>query len=261
MDRDVGRGLGKKKKSGILGLGLGLGMGMGGGSMRAAHSRSGSTASSFGSDGLSTPSTSRSGSGSGRLSLNPSFVLSGGGEMGGRDRVSSNRSSLRPLSSSGESVVSYASGGSGGSGVSASVSVRWDEEGLESGRERRRRERVGIGKVGGDGKEEKESREMSDGRKRTPLTSVFPDIHQPQPQSQPNTHTRNPTPTYPISTIEEATQDGPGEKVEREAVMETPVQKARARPVSEQLLWNEGGRPKGICGEESGKFPFLSLPL
>jgi hypothetical protein len=130
---------------------------------------------------------------------------------------------------------------------------------LETGRERRRRERVGVGRVGGEGKEEeKESREMSDGSKRTPLTSVFPNIHQPQPQSQSHTRTRNPTPTYPISTIEEATQDAP---VEREAVMETPMQKARARPVSEQLLWNEGGRPKGICGEESGTFPFLSLSL
>ena len=89
-----------------------------------------------------------------------------------KDRVpstKSNASSLRPLSTS-----------SGESGALGGSSVKWDEERLESVRERRRKERVERlvekEKEGGKtskGKTEKESRKYVDGRKRTPLMAVF----------------------------------------------------------------------------------------
>jgi len=76
------------------------------------------------------------------------------------------------------------------SGSSVSVgSVKWDEEGLETVREQRRREKEAAGsrrmsedsarEVGGDAGEKterrtsRESRRSSEGRRRTPLSSVF----------------------------------------------------------------------------------------
>lgn len=98
----------------------------------------------------------------------------------------------------------------------------------------------------------KESRRTSEGRRRTPLTEVFP-------AEQVATPPRG----YPVVTVEEPTLDGHSAPDDREyldgergSVLETPVKVARRRPVSEQLLGRS--RPKGMYEEDGdGVFPFF----
>ena len=180
------------------------------------------------------------------------------------------------------------------------MSVRWDEEGLESGKVRRSLEReVRSRKEGLDERErekerekgstrdpgrgkERESRRHSDGRKRTPLTAVFPDtiatattatagapttVMMPVSASPPTAyHAGN-----PVVTVQEATIDGDEEgEMEKEneggltrrPTLETPAKKARLRqrPVSEQLLLGGRSRPQGMYEEGSGGFSFSLSP-
>jgi len=132
------------------------------------------------------------------------------------------RPSLRPLSSS--SRVSRVSSGS---------SIKWDEECLENVKERRKKEREVKAKKKekanqNENEKKRECRRSLEGRRRTPLSEVFPDIH-----------------GNPILTIEEATVDA-----HDPATLVTPVKPARPRPVSENLLGKP--RPKGIHEDGDG---------
>jgi serine/arginine repetitive matrix protein 2 len=163
-----------------------------------------------------------------RLSVDSANILS-------RNRsgsVISTESSLRPLSLT--STDSRASSGS------SAASVRWDERGLETVREQRKKEREAKRQIEekSDRRSSKESRRSSEGRRRTLLSSIFPSQ---QPGTPPKRH------SYPIVTIEEATSDGHGDPDDDAALQEepqqpaaTPVKKARPRPHSEQLLGRSG---------------------
>jgi hypothetical protein len=122
------------------------------------------------------------------------------------------------------------------------VSVKWDEEGLECARERRRREREGRGdKV--DGRTgarvgERERRKTSEGRKRTPLAAVFSlagGEPEPEPEPEPDPH------PHDNSSV------GVGEEQAGDVDLEATIKKARPRrAVSEHLLGKGKGRPVGI---------------
>ncbi|KDR69956.1 hypothetical protein GALMADRAFT_898782 [Galerina marginata CBS 339.88] len=237
----------------------------------------------------------------------------------------STNSSLRPLS-----TTSTTSRLSSASGSSSGVSVRWDEEGLETVREARRREREGrvdekdrdrgdekeqnekdkdMGKQKKERRTSRESRRSSEGRRRTPLSAVFPDVlgdgvvdvglaqEDEDEEEQDVDERRQQKFAYPILTIEEATSDGHGrmdydddEEEEGEEMIgsddgsaefaaldedeeqdtrkglatgegedekpaATPVKKARARPLSEQLLGRS--RPRPMYEDEEGVLSIL----
>jgi hypothetical protein len=214
------------KKQSILGLGLPT-------SVRLPTLRSGSTASSN------------------RLSVD-SVVASNNPYKDSRARSGStlsSGSSLRPLSSI-----------SGTSRASSGCSVRWDEECLETVKERKKLDkdlRKAEKALSGDivpktpsdseppGTSRKETTRTSDGRRRTLLSEVFP-------QSR----------AFPIVTVEEATSDGHeapddepiAQPVERPC--QTPPRRPRVRPLSEQLLGRRA-RPVGIYEDGDGKLTLL----
>jgi serine/arginine repetitive matrix protein 2 len=182
--------LGTKKHS-ILGLGLPS-------TMRLPRIRGGSTASSVilnaGSGMTQSNLAAAPGAASAFLNPNnqsgtltapqPSRLSVETAVQAGRDRAasvaSSNGSSLRPVSvTSSNSRLS-----TGSSVISSGASVRWDEEGLETVREQRRKEReerrLSDDSVATNEKAErrtsKESRRSSEGRRRMPLSSIFPEV-------------------------------------------------------------------------------------
>ena len=184
-----------------------------------------------------------------RLSVDSANILS-------RNRsgsVLSTESSLRPVSLT--STDSRASSGS------SSVSVRWDEQGLETVREQRKKEREVKRQTEekSDRRSSKESRRSSEGRRRTPLSSIFPSQ---QAGTPPKRH------SYPIVTIEEATSDGHGspedevlqEEPQQQQPVATPVKKARLRPHSEQLLGRSWPRPTPEDDEGQFIIPFYLVP-
>ena len=225
------KSLGKRKTS-ILGLGLPS-------TMRLPSSRNGSTASSV---------VVANGFGK-RLSIDSATVLGGGILARGRSGSQmSTASSLRPLSAS-----SCVSGDSGGSSNS-SVSVRWDEAGLETVKESRRMERESKNTAKKKEKEKSKkrsksgkdsSRKASDGRKRKPLAAIFPGTLSEREEEE----TANPV--TPIVTIEEATMEGCSGDEEM-LLTETPIKRARSRPMSEDLLGRS--RPKAIYDDGDGEY-------
>ncbi|KAF9457373.1 hypothetical protein BDZ94DRAFT_1175700 [Collybia nuda] len=235
-----------RKKRSILGLGLPSTMGAM--TMRLPTVRNGSTASS-----TMAPTNNR-------LSVE-SAGLTMGRDRAGSVMSTSTASSLRPMSTT--SSMS-------GSRISSGSSVRWDEECLENVRELRRKERREKEEVRrqegceADSKgKNKESRRSSEGRRRTPLSEVFPDAPKESPEP---VHRRQ----LPIVTVEAATADGhsaPDDCVsmmeddeeiyeeEQEPRLETPVKKARARPLSEQMLGRS--RPRAMHESEDGVLSIL----
>ena len=182
-----------------------------------------------------------------RLSADSANILS----RNRSDSVLSSESSLRP--------VSLTSTDSRASSSSSTASVRWDEQGLKTVREQRKKEREVKRQVEEklDRISSKESRRSSESRRRTPLSSIFPSQ---QPGTPPKRH------SYPIVTIEEATSDGHGGPDEDEVLQEeeepqrqqpaaTPVKKARLRPLSEQLLGRNWPRP--TQDDDEGQFILL----
>ncbi|KAF8867965.1 hypothetical protein CPB84DRAFT_1810241 [Gymnopilus junonius] len=275
-----------------------------------------------------------------------SVNLVGGANANRASSVLSSGSSLRPVSTSSMgsvdrrlssasgssrlSAVSGASGVSQGSGLSQGSVVKWDEEGLQSARETRRKERAERERAEREkekmmSKEERrssrESRRSSEGRRRTPLTEIFPgvalngslpasavgavfgkgdemvvdnsvqdvemrdvDDDDVERDDEDIDERRQRRFEYPILTIEEATNDGHGayldddeeegdvalgseegsvdeqeqvyeEKAKEEKKMDTPVKKARARPLSEQLLGKS--RPKAMYEDDEGVLSIL----
>ncbi|KAJ7132975.1 hypothetical protein C8R46DRAFT_1048292 [Mycena filopes] len=173
----------------------------------------------------------------------------------GNVRRESTNSSLRPLS-----VLSSA-GSSVGSRVSSGSSVRWAEEVVDRVRGKKRDSGEGGDKEKKEKEKEKkgserESRRTSEGRRRTPLSDVFPSLSRRSSGAE-SAHSGRHGP--PMLTVEEATTDGHGhgdeEEEEGEHIVEgsfeivsaTPVKRARARPVSdEQTLGGVKARPRGI---------------
>ena len=178
-----------------------------------------------------------------RLSADSANILS----RNRSDSVLSSESSLRP--------VSLTSTDSRASSSSSTASVRWDEQGLKTVREQRKKEREVKRQVEEklDRISSKESRRSSESRRRTPLSSIFPSQ---QPGTPPKRH------SYPIVTIEEATSDGHSGPDEDEVLQEeepqrqqpaaTPAKKARVRPLSEQLLGRNWPRP--TQDDDEGQF-------
>ncbi|KAF8959872.1 hypothetical protein BDZ97DRAFT_1666634 [Flammula alnicola] len=268
---DAAKTLGPKKRS-ILGLGLGLPS-----TVRLPSVRAGSTASSNINIGAANPAPGPGPVSSyHRLSADSALQLNRAASTterrGSVVSSASAGSSLRPLSTT--SSTSRASSRSSGG------SVRWDEEGLETVREQRNKEREERRKdeERAERRTSRESKHSVEGRRRTSLAAVFPEV---QPQQQPvmgspasvaSTATaEGRRHSYPILTIEEATVDGHGvrdddemvveeEKCQEEEVVQpsvaaTPVKKARARPLSEQLLGKS--RPKPMYEEDEGVLSIL----
>ena len=202
--KEVTQTLGRKVS--ILGLGLPS-------SIRLPTLRGGSTASSV---------VTAAQSNSNRLSVESGIL--GRGRSGS---VLSNGSSLRPVSTaSSNSRVSS----------NSSSSVRWDEEGLETVKEQRRKERLEKAK------EEKRSKKRSEkdktrdkdvGRKRAHISDIFLDAGSSiSPLSDEMTPRCSSKSQGPLLTVEEATYDHSGDDDEDP----TPTKTARPRPVSEQSL-------------------------
>jgi hypothetical protein len=155
----------------------------------------------------------------------------------------SNSSSLRPPST--------ASGMSRSS--SSSASVKWDEGGLETvkemrkkDREERRRNSTDSNAVLNDATK-KGSRRSAEGRKRPLVSDLFAEVDissrptSPEVQSQRSSVISK---EGPVVNIETATNDGHGHASDLETI-ETPMKRARPRPMSEQMLSNMP-RPQGI---------------
>ena len=155
----------------------------------------------------------------------------------------SNSSSLRPPST--------ASGMSRSS--SSCASVKWDEEGLETVKEMRKKDREERRRNSTDsnavlnGATKKGSRRSAEGRKRPLVSDLFAEVDinnrptSPEVQSQRSSIISE---EGPIVNIETATNDGHGHASDLET-LETPMKRARPRPMSEQLLSNVP-RPQGI---------------
>ena len=240
--------LGKKKAS-ILGLGLPS-------TMRLPSARSGSTASSI----VAASNVNH------RLSVDSANLLGGGILARGRSgSTMSTVSSLRPMSTKSRQS----------SGSSGAASVRWDEAGLQTVKEIRRKDKEARSKEKEKekaeskekSKEKKKSKKSKSGkdstrksseiRKRTPLSAIFPGTI----ASERKVETEQP-PLSPILIIERATVDGHGlEQHEAEAEnspMETPQKRVRPRPVSEQLL--DRSRPKPFYEGDDGEISCCSHP-
>jgi serine/arginine repetitive matrix protein 2 len=177
-------------------------------------------------------------------------VTVGRSRAGSRSTMSSTTSSLRPLST--------ASGHSAGSCGSSAVSIRWDEEGLATVKEARERDRATRRGPRG------ESRRGSEERRRTSLTSVFPETAEHiRPASRQDKDDEDEAPMMPTVNIETATTvDGHSIREEIESDYEqddsssmtrTPNKLPRPRPLSEQLLRQM--RPRGITSDSEGKRP------
>ncbi|KAF9560634.1 hypothetical protein CPC08DRAFT_466596 [Agrocybe pediades] len=271
-------GVKNRKSASLLGLGLPS-------TMRLPSVRIGSSASSVYNINVAPPTADPTNSAN-RLSVEsavpsatprPSSIMSSG-------------SSLRPLSAASTNSGSRLSVVSNGAASkrSSSASVRWDEEGLETVKEQRRKERESIdSQLRRKEREEKrasrESRRSSEGRRRTPLTSIFPEVRKSLEEVEigkrmlegEEEEVEEEEPRYPILTIEEATADGhglpadwdepledddsgKGEDIEDEECAKpaaTPVKKARARPLSEQLLGRT--RPKPMYEDDEGVLSIL----
>jgi serine/arginine repetitive matrix protein 2 len=222
--------LGKKKQS-ILGLGLPS-------SMKFRTVRTSSNSSSIGN--TQPPVTVK------RSSLNlfsdrrPSSTIS-------------NSSSLRPTST--------VSGISGKSSTSAS-SVKWDEEGLETVKEMRKKDREQKQQEKADGasltleyRRRDGDRKTSEGRKRPLVSDIFPETQQRIRASSPETSApseRTISLRSAIINVEEATADGHGHE------LETPIKRSRPRPISEQLL-GKPMRPAAVYDDVYGADYFNRL--
>ncbi|KAH0838886.1 hypothetical protein J3R83DRAFT_7313 [Lanmaoa asiatica] len=220
------KSLGKRKAS-ILGLGLPS-------TLRLPSSRSGSTASSV----VAANTVNH------RSSVDSASLLGGGILARGRSgSTMSTASSLRPMSV--KSRVSRESSGSSGA-----ASVRWDEAGLQTVKEIRRRDKETRSKEKEESKEKKKSkksksgkdstRKSSDSRTRTPLAAIFPGVVSEHDE-------REQPPMTPVVTIEEATVEehklGRYEAEARDSPLETPTKRERPRPLSEQLLGRSRPKP------------------
>ncbi|KAF8170641.1 hypothetical protein K438DRAFT_1982519 [Mycena galopus ATCC 62051] len=133
-------------------------------------------------------------------------------------------------------------------------SVRWAEVvDRVRGRGREEREKKDAEKENKERKErEREIRRSSEGRKRTPLSDVFPGLSR---RSSTAESTTSSVVRPPMLTVEEATTDGHGHGEEDdqlevdsdfELVSATPVKRPRPRLVSDDILQRGKSRLRGI---------------
>ncbi|KDQ55355.1 hypothetical protein JAAARDRAFT_59878 [Jaapia argillacea MUCL 33604] len=275
--------LGRRKQS-TLGLGWPSTMRLamvrhpsGSGVHSSSNSNSTSSSSSSSSD-LNQPNLNR-------LSAASSISLGAGLGLGlGRDRLPStlsSGSSLRPASTSSERTGKSSSG--------SVVSVRWDEQGLESvketiGVERRmkRAEEAEQAKVVGTRRGVSgESRKASEARRRKPVLDLFAQVEaeveaegmvvddpqlpespmevveeEEEKEEEAEAEVSEKETERPMLMLEEATEDGHAQ-LELNLSMGsvgTPVKPRRARPVSETLVGRT--RPAGMYDEGDG---FMSI--
>ncbi|THU90173.1 hypothetical protein K435DRAFT_864575, partial [Dendrothele bispora CBS 962.96] len=242
---EIAQTMAMRKKRSILGLGLPS-------TMRLPTVRSGSTTSSIGVSSLNEGGNNGENNNNNRLSVESAILMTTSGRARSGSCVSTG-SSLRPMSTT--SSTSRTSSGS------SAASVRWDEEGLETVREQRRRERESkrlseelegkdSRKKGKRTERDRDSRRASgEGRKRTPLSEVFPDIQSSSNSPRSSKGSFRST-NMPLLTLEEATSDG-HERVadDGDSAVSTPVKRARPRPMSEQMLGKS--RPQAIHDENS----------
>ena len=215
--KEVTQTLGRKVS--ILGLGLPS-------SIRLPTLRGGSTASSV---------ITAAESNSNRLSVESGIL--GRGRSGS---VLSNGSSLRPVSTaSSNSRVSS----------NSSSSVRWDEEGLETVKEQRRKERLEKAKEERKSKKQSEkdkTRDKDVGRKRAHISDIFLDAgSSTSPLSDEMTPRCSSKSQGPLLTVEEAMCDHSGDYDDDP----TPTKMARPRPVSEHLL----GKSRPVAVYDNGE--------
>ncbi|KAL0562882.1 hypothetical protein V5O48_019196, partial [Marasmius crinis-equi] len=230
---DGKQSLGKKKRS-ILGLGLPS-------TMRLPNVRSGSTTSSISANG--NAATISSNNNNNRLSVESAVLLASRGRSGSTaTSIMSSGSSLRPMSTTSSTNSRESSG-------SSAASVKWDEEGLETVKEQRRKEKASRRRSEESEKQSKrksdrESRRASEERKRTPISDVFPEVYgtSDSGDSPARRTSVSSTGRVPLVTLEEATSDGHGRSDDDRSI-ETPSKRARPRPISEQLLKS---RPRAI---------------
>lgn len=160
----------------------------------------------------------------------------------------SNSSSLRPPSTA--SAMSRSS--------SSSASVKWDEEGLETVKEMRKKDREERRRNSTDSNAvlneatKKGSRRSAEGRKRPLVSDLFAEVDIGSCHRSPEVQSRRSSIEGPIVNIETATSDGHGHTSDRET-LKTPVKRARPRPVSEQMLSNVP-RPQGIYDNVERKY-------
>ncbi|KAH9896427.1 hypothetical protein C8Q73DRAFT_788785 [Cubamyces lactineus] len=217
--------------------------------------------------GLGLPSTLRlstvrdisgstTGSGSGiaqapqRLSVDSAHLILNA--QGRPSSILSSGSSLRPPSTA--SGISTFSGRSPRSSSSSVASVRWDETNLQTAKEIQRKERrTRREKDKEAGKTTRESRRSSDSRRRTPISEIFPEAQMQAQEKQREASLSPPASIMerPIVRVEEATADGHSaptdDEREQVSLSETPVRRARPRPMSEQMLGRP--RPQAICDD------------
>ncbi|KAA1479222.1 hypothetical protein DENSPDRAFT_830309 [Dentipellis sp. KUC8613] len=219
-----------KKKQSVLGLGLPS-------TMRFGSARMLSTTSNAGSARPQHPAINRlSNSSSVNLAPNDNRPRSGS--------EASSLNSARPLSTS--------SGMSGASSSSSTGSVKWDEEGIETVKERAARERAAAHRQAQIQQAARsETRHTSEGRRRAALADIFPDAIAESRRSSQASSIPMPT-SPPIVTIEEATTD---EHEGMDSSFETPQKRTRTRPISEQVGMRE--RPKAICDDVDGVLSIL----
>ncbi|KAJ7058075.1 hypothetical protein C8F01DRAFT_1149410 [Mycena amicta] len=228
-----------QRKRSILGLGLGMSATIG----KSSGGKSSSTGIGMGlpsalsmgrnAGGKASTASSVGGSGSGYVShanptTNPNRLSA---DAPGNPRRESTNSSLRPIS-----VLS--SGSSSGSRVSSGSSVRWAEEVVDKMRTKKGEK---------DKKDHRDSKHSLEGRKRTPLSDVFPSLSRRSSAAESTTN------GPPMLTLEEATTDGHGHDADDDEEMEdgdfqiisaTPVKCARPRPVSDDM--RPRPRPRGM---------------
>ncbi|KAG6810305.1 hypothetical protein H0H92_012482 [Tricholoma furcatifolium] len=280
--------LGKKKQS-ILGLGLPSSMSMGM-TMRLQSKRSTSSTSASSVTGIIPPVPAlpanvnvNANPDPTRLSVDAAHILTSGAP-GPRPRPPRDRSgsvlstlttassasnqSLRPDSivsvSSGAEAASQISRASKSSRASSGSSVRWDEEGLRDGREARRRERAERAERererggGGGGEPARKGGRVS-------IADVFPmfahapasapgDAQEPVHPPTADGH-RDPDESVVDSGYELSLPRVDADDEDDDAPIETPIKRARPRPLSEQLMGKS--RPRPLYEGEDGVLSIL----
>ncbi|KAI8973078.1 hypothetical protein BD414DRAFT_447875 [Trametes punicea] len=234
---DGTRTLSRKKQS-VLGLGLPS-------TLRLAIAREASSSTTGSATGVPQAPP--------RLSVDSAHLILNA--QGRPSSILSSGSSLRPASTA--SGVSTFSGRSPRSSSSSLASVRWDETNIQTAKEIQRKERrTRREKEKESGKTTRESRRSSESRRRTPISEIFPET---QTRTRQREHSLSPPASIverPIVRVEEATADGHSAATDdgheeapagEMSVSETPVKRARPRPMSEQMLGRP--RPQAICDD------------
>ncbi|KAI9060404.1 hypothetical protein FKP32DRAFT_1595485 [Trametes sanguinea] len=240
---DGARTLSRRKQS-VLGLGLPS-------TLRLATVRDASSSSTGSATGVPQAPP--------RLSVDSAHLILNA--QGRPSSILSSGSSLRPPSTA-SGISTFSGGRSPRSSSSSIASVRWDEVNIRTAKETQRKERrTRREKEKESGKTTRESRRSSESRRRTPISEIFPETQMRAQDGQKREPSLSPPASvmdHPIVRVEEATADGHSAPTDDEreelagetSLGETPVKRARPRPMSEQMLGRP--RPQPICDDGEG---------